>query len=878
MNACGDTVAVFGPRPALPLLLILALLAGGCQVEVPLANRPAHREPPSVEPPSVEPAPADLPEEGGDPWLDAPTGAPQPEAAPERMPDVQPGPYADDPRWADFVRGWPERVERALERLATVTGLGFAASGRPRVVLRAFGDETRRHELRAEIVEGRRRAVVHVNIEPLIARVADPDRVLLRALARAAFQDTSRRHTPVPPWFQGMAATVAAGDAEQRVEALRRRVFEQGSGVLAVDPEDPAAAEATALAALTLLAARLEPGGMRRAILFVADGDRAEAVLGRLVREADGDWTRPARLSLGERLAEIDVEPWRLLSRAREAVDELGPSGLDAVVPEEAPIEIADEIRVLRARASLTEGDTAAARTALRALGPDAPARLADPAAALALRIDVESRPGGDARRARLLAVQLDRDFPRSEARLALRAEHPLLGLQEDPQRWLATMRERIARVGPDALDLDTLERYLRLLVADHRAGAAAEVIAGLGARRAAPELEDALALVREAQDDPLPAAVARGRARVARWTRDGAPSGDETSARDVRETGAAAGAALLELLAAPSADVRAAAVGMLVDTVGDGRTVAAVRERWVGTPARIQRDLFALAAAVSFPALEPLLEAEDLGEPEAQALAKAWERVTLGLSRRWLAANPRFLQALRDPAFATRRDAVVRIGREAPGEVTPAFVAYALQDDAALLRREAAALAGITGFRALALRALADDSWLVREEAVRSIARIDGRDAVGMLATRLREDPSREVRAAAATGLVRAATESPRAVDALLRSQVSEEAALRDAIGTRLAELPPIPVVEGIVRGWERALGRREPSRGYLFRTALLYGRLTGTSLGYYPGASRDELRAMLTRMQDWLVAERARGPGESAGRTTRTPAGRGR
>lgn len=859
-----------------PLIALAALLLGtGCQVDLPLASGGGSLAPEAAAPSQSAPsqsAPSQSVPSQSVPSEQEPATAPT-AMPPAAMPDVEPGPYRRDPRWPPFVRGWPERVDRALERLGVVTGLAFAATGRPRVVLRPFREETRTHELRAEIIEGRRRSVVHVNIEPLIAGVHDPDRVLLRALAEAAFQDAGRRHAPVPAWFVHFASTVAAGDAEQRFASLRRRGFEDGDGVLDVDPEDPTVAEATGLAAFALLAERLDPAGMRRAILFVADGDEAGSVLGRLSREADGGWPRPARLALGERLAAVELEPWRLLARARTAAADLGRSGLEAVLPEDVPPEVADEIALLRARTALAEGDVEAARTAVRTLGPDAAATLDDPGAALALRIDLESRAGGSAGTARRLASQLDRDFPRNAARLRLRDTHPLLGSQEDPQRWLAMMRERIETGGTGTIDLDTLGRYLRMLVVDHRAGAADALLSDLGARREAPELEPVAALVADAQSDPVPAAVARGRERVARWAQADEPE----AARDVRETGRAAGPALLALLEAPSSSLRTRAVRMLAATLGDDAAVAAVRAGWPGHPARVQRDLFALAAAVPFDPLEAVLDGEGLGEPEAQALAKAWERLTLGLSRRWLAAQPTFLQQLRSETFAVRRDAFVRIGREAPAEITPAFIAFGLQDRAALLRREAASLAGIAGFRALALRALDDPAWLVREEAVRAIVRIDGRDAVGLLAVRLAEDPSLEVRAAAAMGLVRAAPESPRAVDALLASQVAEEARLRDAIGARLAELPPTPVVQGIVRGWRRAMARREPSRGYLFRTALLYGRLTGTALGYYPGATRAERAAMLRTMEDWLQSDAARAVPDR-GSARRTPAGRAR
>ncbi|MDF1702744.1 MAG: hypothetical protein P1V36_16470, partial [Planctomycetota bacterium] len=301
----------------LPMALLLAL-GVGCQVDLPLAGgradptegldldggADAAKRLAGDGAGGAEPAPGGAPAED-DPWGDPEEPLVGAEPLP-RMEGVEPGVYATDRRWPAFARGWPGRVERALERLGVITGLEFAASGVPRVVLRPFGDETRTHELRAEILTGRRRSVVHVNIEPLLARVHDADRVLLRALAEAAFQDAGRRHGPVPPWFVRMAATVAAGDLEARLTALRRRALREGAEAVVVDPEDATTAEATGLAALVLLADRLGPADMRRAILFVADGDQAGSVLGRLVREADGSWQRPARLALGARLAAID--------------------------------------------------------------------------------------------------------------------------------------------------------------------------------------------------------------------------------------------------------------------------------------------------------------------------------------------------------------------------------------------------------------------------------------------------------------------------------------------------------------------------------------------------------------------------------------------
>jgi hypothetical protein len=89
----------------------------------------------------------------------------------------------------------------------------------------------------------------------------------------------------------------------------------------------------------------------------------------------------------------------------------------------------------------------------------------------------------------------------------------------------------------------------------------------------------------------------------------------------------------------------------------------------------------------------------------------------------------------------------------------------------------------------------------------------------------------------------------------------VEEDARLRDAIAARLTEVDREPVVRAIERGWTRATQRRKPSRSYLFRTSMLFHRLTTQDLGYYPGASRAELGQMLAQMRAWLAKRSAKG-----------------
>jgi hypothetical protein len=793
--------------------------------------------------------------------------------------DLEAGTYAADPRWKTFTATWPQRVAAAFERLEIVTGLSFEEGARPRIRLRPFGDERVPHEVRAEIVEGRRRAVVHVNAEPLLGGVLDPDRVLLRALATAAFQDAARRHGPVPPWMVHLAATAAAGDLEERLTTQHRRAFDGAVEVARVDTTDPEAAEATGLAALLLLAERGQPDDIRRVLRFVADGDPPDAVIGRLVAEPGGGWIRPARILYRSRLAAYDGEAWRMLARAQEAVEEAGRAGLASVLPETIPVEIEDELLVLRARAAADEGAYDEARRLLASLSASAPARLQDPAAALALRIRTELHSGGDALLARRLARRLELDFPQSRAREELRRTRPLLGMEEDPQQWLALLRERIERDGTDELDLRTIERYARMLLLDHRAGAAERFLAGLGSRGEAPEFERLREAVGDAQADPSEAALTRNAKRVERWLAADDTAADDVAGEDIIDGGRAARGALLGVIARGRPDARPEAVRLLVGAIGAPETVAAVRPLWSLDTTRIGGDLQALAAAMPYGPLEAAGVVEGLEPDVLAALAPAWEALTLGLDVDWLRGHPTFLQFLRHPEFGVRRGALREIGADDPKLITPSLVAYGMRDKAALMRREAVQLAGQAGFPALARRGLVDRAWPVREEAARVVARIEGRDAVDALIPIMRSDPAFEVRAAAAQGMLKAAPSDERVIDALLAAQVAEEPRLRDAVATRLSEQEdPAPVVRGIVRGWGRALAREAPSRGYLFRTALLYQRLTNAELGYYPGATKTELRAMLAAMQAWLAARPARSVKPDERGAVRRPTGRAR
>ena len=762
--------------------------------------------------------------------------------------------YRFDPRWEALSSDFQTRMRGALERLEVVAGLRFPASRVPEVILRPFGDETIPYEMRARIVDGRRRVSIHINAEPLMGGVLDPDRVLLRALADAAFQDAAQRHGAVPRWMTEMAGTVVSGELPVVLERLHRRMLAGDNEVLRLDNEDAAVAVQTGAAALILLTERGQPDDIRHLLQSVADGDGADSVMARLAHEPDGTWLRPANTAYRLRLSSLDDAPWRLLARARAAVDESGGAGLESVLPSEIPLEVIDEIRLLRAKAAADEGNHAVAASLLAELSADAPSRLEDPASALALRIRVESRPGGNVDLARRLALQLDSDFPRSAARASLRRSHPLLGMEEDPQRWLRTMRGHIARSGTEGLDLAVIERYARTLLQDHRAGEAERFVFGLGERGTAPELAEVRRAIRDAQEEPMPAAAVRGAERVSAWQLEP----DEESWADVVATGAAADKALSTLLEGAVGAQRRQVIELMAETLGPTVMIDRVRADWTDNQRFVALDIEAIAAHAPYPAIRDGLGVDQLAALPFLDRARAeqyWERMTFGLSNRWLRAHPDFLQETRSETFAVRQAAFETIMTEAPREATPTLIAHGLKDPAALLRREATKLAGEIGFSALVRRALKDEAWFVREEATRAVIQTEGPRCVDALLSLLADDPSIEVRGAAALGLLTIAPDEDRVIDALLATQVSEEVKLRDAIATRMTQLDKQRVVRGIDRGWQRALRRRDPSRSYLFRTSLLFQRLTGEDLGYYPGAPRGEMREMHGRIRAWLA-----------------------
>jgi hypothetical protein len=769
---------------------------------------------------------------------------------------TEPGPYRADPRFAELAATWGERVDRALERMAIVTGLRFEDGAEPRVVLGSLGDERVPYELRAEVREGRRRVQLVVNAEPLLGGVRQPDRVLLRALGAAAFEDAARRHGAVARWLVALAGTAAAGDLADRLAALRRRSYAGDPDVLRVDPTDATAAEATSLAALLLVTRRGEPAQVRRLLRFVADGDDADEVLGRFSRQPAGGWAQQARLLLRERLAALPGEPWRVLRAAEEALEDAGGAGLDAALADGVPREIRDEVTVLRARAAAAEGDHATARTLLRSLDATAPGRLRDPAAALALRIRVESRRGGDPRIARELAGRLDRDFPRSRARADLRRRHPLLGMEEDPRRWMALTRARIEQEGTGALDLKTIERYVRTLVQDHRPGAAERLLEGLGARSTAPELRAVTLAVGEAQVEPTAASLQRNAERVAAWRL----RPEEAQMQAVRDGGRASAPALAALLADGGVPRRDAIV-LLVEAAGASVAGRYLTEEWAAGRGDVAADVDHLLAAAPYLRVRGALPDDALRNVGVSNPRALWFALRYGIDRNWIGKHERFLMDMRSPDYAVRREAFDLVAGGDPRAATTQLVERGLSDSAALLRREAVRLAGRAGFATLARRGLADRSWLVREEACRIVATLEGEAAADLLIERLREDEAMAVRRAAAVALLRTAPAHPEALRALVNVQIEEDAALRELAASGLADLEPLPVARAIERVWRVASRRSRPHPGFLFRTALLFQRVTGVDPGYAPGATPAERLQVHARMLRWVTERGAAG-----------------
>lgn len=776
-------------------------------------------------------------------------------------PEVRVGAHGDDERFAAVAATWSERVARALERVPIVTGLSFAAGPPPRVVWTALGDETLPFELRVDVVAGRRRVAVLVNAEPHLAGLRDLDRTLLRALGTAALEDALARRGDAPGWVREIAGMAAAGDLDERLASIQRAWALGRIEAIRVDPDDARAAEATGVAALLLVAERGAPSDVHHLLRFVADGDDAGTVLGRIAGETGGGWVEPARLLLHQRVRDMDDAPWRLLERAETAYAESGPAGLESVLPASVPLAARDEIMVLRARAALDVGELDRARSLLRALPADAPARLREPAEALALRIEAELAPGGDRAEARRLLVRLRLDHPHSPVGARLVREDPTLGLQEEPLAWMAELRERIAAEGTAFLDLRTAERYGRMLLLDHRTGAAEGFLVTLGRRAQAPELQGLARAIAEAQEEPSRAAKARSADRLEAWWKE------PTDARrqDLVDGGLATSEMIVEMvLAQPdvTGSARAAMLGLAAEAAGDERALRILEPLWQAAPARLVTDLPALTTVVSFDALDAALSPGGLAGRLGVAPEPLWEAVGGGLPVAWLRDHPRFLAQIRSGAYDDRRRALEALLEDPALRVPEPWLAAMLGDPAPRLRLRAAEQAGALGYRDLVRRALRDEQAGVRSAALRALVVLGGRDARDDLLAHLESETVPEVRSVAAFALLDTAADDPRALAVLLRLLRDEDVTLREPLAMALVRAPRLPLVDAVADAVREENARSEPLRAYLFVLMATWQRATGIDLGYYPGATREQVARMEGRMRAYVAEQRAAGP----------------
>lgn len=768
---------------------------------------------------------------------------------------VQAGAYAGDERVAALIAGWPERVARAQERVALLTGLSLAdVQGEAWLV--ALGDEARDSELRIVLREGRRQPRLRVNLEQVAAGRALPDAVLARGLVLGVLEVAALRSgVALPPWALALAACAAAGDLQERLERLMADDVRAGREPLArVDPGNPSVAETTGMAALLLLLERGGPERVRAFLQGLHDGEDAPALLQRLAREHADPWP-VARGVLEERMALVDLAPWRLLVQAERALLEAGRAGLLAVLPPDLPPEAREELLVLGARAALAEGDPAAARAALAALGRDAPARLRDPLEAATLRVRAEVAAGGDQALAQRLAEELGRDWPRSGALERLRSE---VRLPEDPARVVQSLEARAGGAGLQALDVEELRRLLDLQVKDLRHGAAARVLERLGERAAAPELAGLAQVVAREQHEPSAATLEAARAAVQAWA---ASPGDEGRAAQVVDRGTAGARALAEALEGGRAGARAGAVGLLGRTLGPS-AVPLLAASWQAQPALLAGDLDVLAAHARVAELEVWVRGHAGASLERAGGDEVLAGLRLDLDEATARRLPDLLTQLRSPAYAQRREAFDLCMHEGLATQAPRLVARMLADASPLLRRDAAFVAAAAGFEALLRAALDDPAYAVRQQAALGLGEAaQAPESLARLRAALAGDESPFVRAAAASALWSAAPAAPASVQALLEALGDEHLLVVRSARAALGEVPPRSLAPRALAALEREAAAPGPRGPMLEALFACMEAATGTTSGYYPGMPRAELqRAVARQRQLWAGSARER------------------
>ncbi|MCA9314452.1 MAG: HEAT repeat domain-containing protein [Planctomycetes bacterium] len=850
------------PRDLLPAALLMLLLgaAPGCQGAIAPGEGSGDGPEASARTATGSPDGDQGESEPTLPGTPAPRPVPltaPPEPGADTRAEVVPGPYADDRRFAVLAATWPARVAQARERLPVVTGLTFMAGPPPRVILTALRDETRPFELAADVVDGRKRVSVRVNAEPHLGGLLDVDRTLLRALGTAALEDALARRDGAPAWVLEVAGMAAANDLEERLAGIQRLWALGRIDAIRVDPDDPRAALATGTAALLLVGERGAPSDIHRLLSFVADGDDADMVMGRIAGEAGGGWVEPARLVLHQRVRDLDERPWRLLEAAEAAYAEAGRAALEALLPARLPPAVADELTLLRARAALDVGEVELGRSLLRSLPADAAARLREPAEALALGVEAELARGGDRVRARDLLRRLRLDFPRSPAGERLARSEPTLGLQDDPLRWMREVRERVAREGGTSLELDTAERYARVLVLDHRAGAAEGFLASLGRRAAAPELQAVARAVASEQEDPSLAAKARAADRLRAWRAEPTPE----RRQDLVDGGLATAAMIVDMVMRQPdvrGEPRQQMLVLAAEAAGDERALRVLEPIWQADPLRLLDDLPLLTSAVSFDALDAALREDGLVGRLGLGSEVVWDVVAGGLEQSWLRARPGFLAAIRSPSYDDRRRALESLLEDPDLRVPRRWLVELMRDPAPRLRQRAVEQAATQGDVDLVREALADERPSVRSAAVRGLASIGGPAARDDLLAHLGRETDGEVRSVTAFALLEVAPTDGRVLASLLALVREDDTALRDPLVLALGNAPRGPVAYAVADALEAENARPAPDRAYLFRLMTVWQRATRFDLGWHPAMTREQTALVLARMRRALQEQR--------------------
>ncbi len=811
---------------------------------------------------------------GADPYGDAATGlapgergadaGPAALSAGETPPgdapvaEVDPGPYATDERFLGLAASFAERVRSATDRLELATGLAFRDRAGPRVLLAAMKDERRAFRVSTEVVGGRRRSLVVVNAEPLVAGTDNPDRVLLRALAQAALDVPGRAH-PVPPWFCRYVGFLASGDAADRVLRLAR-ARRRGDAPPRVDAGDPEAADTTGLAVSLLLATRSKPADVRRLVDLVADGDDAAALLPKWIGDTEGEWVGSARRALADAISDADSDDAAegRLVEARAALAELGPLGLADVLDAkgastDAPAWYLAEADALRLSAAIRSGDGVGAREVLLRHPPE-PATLAlleAPGTYLLDAAEAERLEGGSALAAWERLVRFDRDFPRNPRRdEAFDEMLALFGLL--PPDLETLVLERVVKErGTAQIDAKTTKRRVDGLLADDRPGAASRFLASLGARGDAGDLVDVREAILAAETSPTPAARETNRRRAAAWV--ARPT--RAAEADVLDGGAPAADALCDLVPGLPEPARSDAIRLLVRAGGLTRAVGAVVPAWAREPSRRFADLDLLAGEAGYADLYRTVAALDPTPVDAPDVVAAWTFATFGLGADVLAGDDLILTRLKSAEFPIRRKAFEDLLEGDVSSASPALVRRMARDPAILLRRRAVLAAGRLGLVDVGRGALEDPAFGVRAAACTSLAEAKDDASVPRLeAIAKGADADVRVRASAAAALLRFAergTARYRPIVSLLRD---DDPALADAVAHALAPESGPYVARAIAS--ELAAETVDPGarfdRAALFRLFVAYRRATGRDAGYDPSLDEAAVRRIVLSLPE--------------------------